>query len=379
VLVAGVVVSLKIALANLILAVAGIGWALEIARGRLRLRSATILPPLGAYLAASLAAVVFSLDPSHSVGELGELITLALVPIVVSLLDQAWWDRLLGGLATVATASSALGLWQYLHGASSLQHRLSGLANHYMTFSGWTLIVILLLVADMAFDRRRYRLLWTAPVCLLCTSALLLSYTRNAWVGLAAGLVLVAVVWKPKALYLYLALTLIAVVMLPRAVIDRVGSIVDLRQPSNYDRLCMMQSGVRMVQDNPLFGVGLGMVERRYPVYREDDAPRWRVPHLHNNLLQIAAERGAVGTAAYIAVLAVFLVDTWRRLRRPGQPHFAAMAGCLLAVSGITVAGLFEYYWGDAEVWILTLTLMAAPYALERPSEEHVTAAEARS
>jgi O-antigen ligase len=127
----------------------------------------------------------------------------------------------------------------------------------------------------------------------------------------------------------------------------------------------MYRSGVQMVQDNPLLGVGPGMVERRYPVYRADDAPRWRVPHLHSNLLQISAERGLIGTAAYLSILVVFFAHTWRRLRRPAQEHFAPLAGCFLAVAGITVAGLFEYSWGDAEVWILTLAVMAVPFALD--------------
>lgn len=364
-LVLGLMLSLKIALANLVLGITSVLWLAQLARAKVRARSASILTPISGYIGATLVAVMASQDPLHSIGEIGDLLTLMIIPMTLSLLDGSWWDRLLKGLTAIAVISSGLGLWQYLHGASNLEQRLNGLANHYMTFSGWTLIVTLLLVADMAFDRRRRRLLWTAPACIVCTSALLLSYTRNAWVGLATGLVLVAVVWKPKALYLYLVLTLIAVVTLPSPVLDRIGSIVDLHQPSNYDRLCMVRSGVLMVEDNPLSGVGPGMVERRYPVYREDDAPRWRVPHLHNNLLQIAAERGLLGAAAYLAILTTFFSDTWRSLRRPGQPRLAAMAGCFLAVAGISVAGLFEYNWGDAEVWILTLAVMAAPYALE--------------
>jgi O-antigen ligase len=229
--------------------------------------------------------------------------------------------------------------------------------------------VALLLVADMAFNRDRRRLLWTAPVFALSTTALLLSFTRNAWVGLAAGLVLVAVVWRPRALFAYPVLALALALTLPRSVVDRVVSIVDLHQGSNYDRLCMLSSGAQMVEDNPVFGVGLGMVERRYPVYRADDAPRWRVPHLHNNVVQLAAERGLLGLAAYLAILATFAVHTWRALRQPGQHHFPALAGCLLAVWGVTVAGLFEYNWGDAEVWIVTLTLLAAPFALVREPE----------
>lgn len=331
-------------------------------------RSALYLPLLG-YVVASLLSAVASSDPGFSLREMGELCTLLLVPMTISLLGGRWWDRLLLALTAGAGAASLVGLWQYLHGASTLDNRLDGLMAHYMTFSGWTLQVALLLAADIAFHPRRRRLLWTVPAFLLIVAALLLSYTRNAWVGLAASLVLIAAVWRPKAFYAYPVIALLLVVLLPRPVLERAISIFDLSQPSNYDRLCMIVSGGQMVADRPAFGVGLGMVQRRYPLYRAEDAPRWRVPHLHSNPVQIAAERGLLGLLAYLATLTVAVVHTWRSLRRRSGPEFAALAGCLLAVVGVTVAGLFEYNWGDTEVWMVTLVCLALPWAIAPEAE----------
>jgi len=310
--------------------------------------------------------VIFSLDPLYSVKELGDLATLLLVPMTVSLLDLRLWNRILALLAAAVSASSLAGLWQYAHGYSDLEHRLRGLATHYMTFSGWTLVVVLLLVGDIVFHHDRRRLAWTLPATLVSILALALSFTRNAWVGLAAGLALLAAIWKPRALLVYPLGAAALLVLLPRPVIDRALSIVDLHQPANYDRLCMVVSAEEMLQDHPSFGMGLGMVKRRYPVYRRDDAPRWEIPHLHSNILQIAAERGLFGLGAYLTILGTFFLFTWKALQHGDEPAFPALAGCFLAVAGLTVAGLFEYNWGDTEVWILTLFCMAAPFALHR-------------
>jgi O-antigen ligase len=337
---------------------------LALLRGEARLCWSVIYLPALAYIAASLGAVALSQSPRQSLGELGDLLTLALLPMVVSLLDRKRWGWLMAGLVVVAVVSSVVGLWQYWNGASTLAERLRGLTNHYMTFSGWTLAVTLLLVGDIAFNRDRRRLWWSVPAFLVCGATLLLSYTRNAWVGLATGLVLVAVVWKPRAIYLYSVLALVLVMALPGSVLERAVSILDLSHPSNYDRLCMVRSGTEMIKDHPLFGVGLGMVKPTYPEYREPDAPRQRIPHLHNNSLQIAAERGLTGLLTYWALLLTFLVTTWRRFSRSQRADLPAYAGCFLAVAGVTVAGLFEYNWGDAEVWIVTLTLLSVPSAL---------------
>jgi len=354
----------KIALANALLGIAFVVWLLAIWRHDISWHRSPLYVPIILYIIASLAAVAFSLDPAYSVTQLDDLLTLVMVPMVISMMTPARWEWQLRLLTAVAVASSLVGLWQYAHGASNLSHRLRGLTTHYMTFSGWTLVVVLLLLGDMVFQRDHRRLFWTFPAFTLCTVTLFLSYTRNAWVGLGVGLGLVAAVWKPKAFFFYPVVALILAVVLPRPVIQRVVSIFDLHQPSNYDRLCMAQSAEEMIQDHPVFGMGLGMVQRRYPVYRRDDAPRWEIPHLHDNILQITAETGMFGLGAYAAILFVFFRHTWRALRHADRAVFPALAGCFLAVAGITAAGLFEYNWGDAEVWIVTLACLSVPFAL---------------
>jgi O-antigen ligase len=346
-----------------------LAWLVALKTGFVRWRRATINAATAAYVLLSFAAVAFSRDPSASVREVGELAAFLLVPIAVSLLDLERWDRLVKILTGVAMLSAGCGIWQYLHGANDLSNRLHGLNNHYMTFAGWTLLIVLLLLGDIVFSADRRRLFWTLPTFFLCSLTLLLSFTRSAWVGLAVGLSLVAVLWRPKAVLLYVVLIALLVVCLPQSVVSRAVSIFDPHDESNYDRLCMVRSGLQMTADYPVFGVGLGMVQVRYSEYRAEDAHRKKVPHLHNNLIQIAAERGLAGLATYLAILVVFGIHTCVALMRSKGPESPALAGCFLAIAGITVAGMFEYNWGDAEVGIVTLVCLAAPFALSREGE----------
>jgi O-antigen ligase len=363
-LILGVAASIKIALANILLVGAFVVWVVALVRGQAAWRWCALYPPAALYAAASIAAVLLSSDRSRSLPELPGVATLLVIPMTVSLLDGRRWDRLLLALAAVAAVSSSVALWRYLGGASDLGHRLHGLANHYMTFSGWTLLVALLLVGDIAFDRDRRRLTWTVPVLLLCLTALALSLTRGAWVGLLVGVVLIAAIRKPVLLLLYPVVVLVLVLALPRSLTGRAVSILDLGHPSNYDRLCMAEAGFEMVRDNPVFGVGLGMVKPTYGQYRVVDAPRSRVPHLHNNVLQVAAERGLFGLVSYIAILVVFFRHAVGALRSTEETAKPPLAGCLVAITGLSVAGLFEYNWGDAELWIPTLVALSAPFAL---------------
>ncbi len=362
-LILGITFSQRIALANILLGAAFLLWLTALVRGTATWRWTPIYPALLAWVMASLLSAAFSLDPRTGVGAIWDLPTLALVPMAVSLIDGRRWDLMLRCLAVMATASSSVGLWQYLHGASTLDNRLHGFVSHYMTFSGWTLIVTLLLAADIVFNNARRRV-WTVPVFALCCSVLALTYTRGAWVGFAVGATLVVVLWRPKALTVAPVLLVAIALFAPMTVKQRALSILDPTHPSNYDRICMARAGFSMVADHPLTGIGLDMVKPNYEAYRVTGSIMDRPPHLHSNIVQIAAERGLVGLAAYAAIIVVFGVAAWRALGWPHSPVSPPVAGALAAVLGITVAGLFEYFWGDAEVWIPTLLCLATPFAL---------------
>ena len=86
---------------------------------------------------------------------------------------------------------------------------------------------------------------------------------------------------------------------------------------------------LRMWRTEPLFGVGAG----RYLLLSEQfagdgAAPRFRRENAHNNFLQIAAELGAVGIAAFLALLAACASRVWRALgARDGPDPLLAGAG----------------------------------------------------
>jgi len=141
-------------------------------------------------------------------------------------------------------------------------------------------------------------------------------------------------------------------------------AVTDLSDRTNRDRIAMARAGVRIVRDSPVLGLGPDMVQPYYPLYRDPDAPRWSVPHLHNNVLQIAAANGLFAAATYIVLIGMFLARAILLLRRERRPDRAALwAGALLGGAALTVAGLFEYNFGDTEVEMATLLVLAVPFS----------------
>ena len=116
--------SIKIALANVLLGIAGLLWLAALARGSAHRPRAAILLPIAAYAVVSVVSALWSHDPRHSVTELADLLTLALVPMTVSMLDQRRWSRLQMLLAAVLAVSATIGLAQFALSEDPLQNRI---------------------------------------------------------------------------------------------------------------------------------------------------------------------------------------------------------------------------------------------------------------
>jgi O-antigen ligase len=138
-------------------------------------------------------------------------------------------------------------------------------------------------------------------------------------------------------------------------------SIFDLKDPSNTDRLAMLEVGKGIVRDHPLTGVGPAMVQRVYPQYRPDYAVRPVNPHLHNVPVQIAAERGIPALVIFLWFVVSLGLGLVRLVR--GSSNRLLPAAGLAALSAMLAAGLFEYNFGDSEFLMLFLVLITLPFA----------------
>ena len=252
------------------------------------------------------ASAVFSREPAVSARHLPGLSLLLLIPITMDLVDGPRKARaLVLTLAASGTALALFGVWQFLHGGDDLGNRIRATLSHYMTFSGLATIAAGLLLGLALEGRGRWRLAGLA--CVVPLAAVLFTFTRGSYVGILAALLLYVAVRRPKGL-LVLAPAIVAVFLLaPPDIRQRIRSIGDLSDRTNRDRIAMVRAGLRIVGDYPVFGLGPEMVKPYYPLYRDPDAPRWTVPHLHNNVIQIAAASGVFAAAVYLAWIGLFL------------------------------------------------------------------------
>ena len=322
-----------------------------------------------------VGSIAYSYDPGRSLRDASELLSLATLLLAPRLLRRRLHLRTVrDGLIVVATLCAVIGLGQFLFGYGALDQRIRGPFSHYMTFAGVLLLADCLLLARLMRSDGRTSGWWWAAVAII-NAALLGSLTRSAWVALFVVVTVLLLLRAPRLVLAYLPAGLLFFVLAPLPVIQRVASIADLESVSNYDRLCMLDAGGRMIRERPLLGLGPRMVEELYPLYRHPTAPRHSVSHLHNSYLQLAAERGIPGLLAMVWLLASGLVPAWRRFRGRGGFRGATAdldLGVALSLVAFLIAGLFENNWGDTEVQRVVLFLVAVPHCLASiEDEEH--------
>lgn len=373
----------SIAVAHVLL---GLGLALLL----LRPRSVRVPPaawPIVALLVWTLASAAASDAPLEALPQIKKFFVFAMLPLVYTAFSSAdmgrrsvesWFVVVLCActLATaqfVASALDARGLEGDFY-SFYVADRITGFYSHWMTFSQASVLVLAALVCYLVFAKRRAgHGIWLG-VAGVVGVALLLSFTRSAWLALVACGVYVLLVQKPRALVAVPVVLLVGYLAAPDAVQQRVRSI---RPAANEARVVMWRTGLNMIGAHPLLGVG---PERAGPLFGDfqpsdvEELPPAFYGHLHNVYIHYAAERGIPAALIVLWLFARVLLDMRKGLRRlpatRDDRRFLLHAG----VAGTLAVGIlscFDVSLGDSEVLGAYLALVAIAYRgiPERPAE----------
>jgi O-antigen ligase len=362
---------ISIAAANILLSLMLVCWVAQMVQDRSLPAAPRIFWPLAAYGAITVIISLFSQDPRTSIVDDKQLLLFIIVPAVYQIARGERAALVVDVIVSVGAASAAYGIIQYglLH-YDNLGRRPEGAMSHYMTYSGLLMLVICAAAARLIFGRKGRT--WPALVMPALVVALALTLGRSAWIGASVAIALLLAL-KDLRLTILLPLFVAGLfVIAPGTVTKRVMSIFDAQEPSNQDRLAMIEIGARIVRDHPLTGVGPNMIPRVYAQYRPDYAVNSVNPHLHNVPLQIAAERGLPALAVWLWFVFSVVVAQFR-LFKTQLDKVPAAAG-LAAIFAMLAAGLFEYNFGDSEFLMLFLVLVTLPFAAARGDDDPAAA-----
>ena len=170
-------------------------WALY--RKQIRLSFHIIYFPLAVYGVASTLSALAAARNIHGYAEATLWLKMALFPMALILFREVPRSRELAlrALLIFGAFAASFGLFQYLvFGERDLEHRITGPASHVMTLSGLLLPSALLFLVLWIHDRKNP---WLFAGTIIVTVALLMTFTRSAWLGWVAAVAVLMIAKRP--------------------------------------------------------------------------------------------------------------------------------------------------------------------------------------
>jgi O-antigen ligase len=237
---------------------------------------------------------------------------------------------------------------------------------HYMTQAGLLCLFCSIALSIFLFSKGKQRYLWGAGF-VLALVPLALTLTRSAWVGLFVAVVLILLLYKPKTLIVVPIAVGLFFLVGPQNMKQRAIDIFSLKDLSNIHRIEYLKAGIQIVGDYPLLGTGPDMTDDVFqdPKYGLSDQARDNV-HLHNNIIQIAAERGIPALISWLVFMVWAFLSLLKLLIKRNPAFLPLAVAGLAALTTLATAGLFEYNFGDSEITVLFLYIITIPFTLAR-------------
>jgi O-antigen ligase len=331
-----------------------------------------------ALMAWTLLSSAMSTDPLYSLERGKQFLLFLVVPVTMRFARGSRAATVIDVIIALGSVAAIVGIIQWTVLGYDEANRPKGTLGHWMTYSGLLMLVTCAAASRLIFVKKSAHWIWPAVAVPSLVVALVATYTRNAWVGTLAAVGTLLAVRSKRLLFALPVLLILVAIAAPASIRERAMSSFDSTFPANQDRIAMLEAGVAMVKDHPIFGVGMNMVPREYLKYRTSRArdsagavePETR-SHLHNVPMQIAAERGLPALAIWIWFVLAAGAGLWKLLRH-GRTQTVAGAG-LAALIAMVVAGLFEHNFGDSEFLILLLGLLTLPFASEATDRDEAT------
>ena len=125
---------------------------------------------------------------------------------------------------------------------------------------------------------------------------------------------------------------------------------INLSDESIVQRESLIRSSISMINDHPIFGVGLNNFLVNLPAYQKAFSPTFYLQPVHNLFLLIASETGIIGLGFSLW----FIFATYQRIINQSLIHNSLF----IILSSVLVLGMFDHYFLTLQQGQLLLALV---------------------
>ncbi len=320
--------------------------------------------PILCFCLASILAVITSVDYTASLPHLKKIIQFAILFWVANTVtNEKQKDLLIKLLIISGVIASIVGFSQAWSTAVTLQTRVSGTMSVYMTFAGLLMLVGLIASGRFLFNDTKEK--WVMAAIGLIIFCLLLTLTRQAWLGFSVGLLVLIIFWNKKYL-LALPVAMVGLLLFaPESVKDRIFSIINLSDWTFQARIFLWQGGLEIFKDYPITGCGFKCVDVLHTQYPDPSGYIAKYRGMHNNIIQLLVDTGILGLGTWLSIWVAYFLNTYKQWNKTTINGISKglVIGSLAAVLGFLAGGMFETNFYDSEIAMLLYFIMGLSLA----------------
>ncbi len=347
-----------------------------------------LLIALGSYLGVCLLSIVMSGDPALGLrGFFRKTLEYALLFLAAADLIQgprvfrwsvrAWIAASLGVVAysllqewSIATARYAVQAMDPILGRPVEFIRMVGPYKNPNDLATFLMVMILVLAPHLMRLTGRARVsLGILTVALF--GCLIRTESMGGLLGLGVGLLLIWFFGLKKKIgskVLGLSLAVIGAIFIFTS--SEPWGALTFTDSASHDRLRMWSAAWRMILDRPWFGHGLNTFMANYSAYAP--AQFTGPSYAHNVLLQIAAETGWIGLAAFLWFQAALAAALWRGWSRPDgnltPEKRLGLLGLAAGMAAFLIQSVFDTNFYALRQAILFWTLAGCAFGISQRS-----------
>lgn len=244
------------------------------------------------------------------------------------------------GMAADMTAQS----WVDPERFPLLRRRMYSTLENPNLLGAYAVMIISILTAFFLRERQKKRKWAFAVILFVLLLCLALTYSRGAWLSLAAIVLGLTLFYDKRFGFLFFLIPLV-LLFYHGQMVERFLSLFSGEDTSVGLRFALWESTITMIEEHPLLGVGWGSYYLAYPDYNffiQDE--HVLIFHAHNMYLNMLAEVGIIGGAAFLLTFFEQGFLCWKLYRGKASLFTRTMGlGGLLMVMAIAVIGMSDH------------------------------------
>lgn len=310
-----------------------------------------VLLSYGLFLTCFIPSVLLSDTHVDSFKQILEMFVFRVVPfviVVVTVSSKDILEKLLMGILVIEIVDCCVALYQSF--VLNVYHAY-GFSFHYLNLAGllaFVLPIVTVMALDSSFSPSARRLASVAFI-VMAVCAIAGNKSRALWLIVFTVIPFIAICYR-RVLWKHKSVLIVALISLSLAAgffisseknMKRLESVTNTTtNGSNVSRIYMWKSCLKMMEDYPVGGVGLGNYKRYYDNYYEMAAvPKKGYGHPHNSYLHLGAQAGLPGFLAIVIATGLIIYSSLKNNVKKENVYYY-----LLAVSwlGFGMFGVVE-------------------------------------